>query len=97
MSSLLNPIQSPTDFTLNVHTQTQLLSQPGLLADMTAFATRRPPPNAVTDVASDATAPRSALYLEIQAKAGYYTHDKPRMESPDPVKVEISTHILQAP
>ncbi|RPA99547.1 hypothetical protein L873DRAFT_1683104 [Choiromyces venosus 120613-1] len=83
------PFQSPTDFTLNIYTPSQLLDKPSLLAHMTAYATRQLPFSAVNELSGPSADPRSALYLDIQAKADYYTHKKHRMETPDSVGVEI--------
>lgn len=46
----------------------------------------------VDEVDHAAEVPQSLLYLEIQAKAGYYTYDKPRMDNPDTVDIEISLY-----
>jgi hypothetical protein len=59
---------------------------------MRAYATRPLPPSAVNEMSGIDPAPRSVLYLLIEAKAGYYTPDRRRMESPDPVEVEISMY-----
>ncbi|CUS09982.1 unnamed protein product [Tuber aestivum] len=80
---------SPTDFTLNIYTASQLLDNPSLFANMTAYAFHRLSLSPISELYAPSAAPRSVLYLDIQAKAGYYTHEKPRMESPDPVEVEI--------
>ncbi|PUU73726.1 hypothetical protein B9Z19DRAFT_1094467 [Tuber borchii] len=80
---------SPTDLTLNIYTASQLLDKPSLLANMTAYATHQLPPSPVNKLSCPSAAPRSVLYLNIRAKAGYYTHEKHRMETPDPVRVEI--------
>ena len=87
--------QSPTDLTLNIYTASQLLDKPSLLANMTAYATHQLSPSPVNKLSS--AAPRSVLYLDIRAKAGYYTHEKHRMEAPDPVGVEIGMFLSYYP
>lgn len=56
---------------------------------MTAYATHQLSPSPINKLSYPSAAPRSVLYLDIRAKAGYYTHEKHRMETPDPVGVEI--------
>ncbi|PWW72681.1 hypothetical protein C7212DRAFT_226101, partial [Tuber magnatum] len=77
------------DLTLNIYTASQLLDKPPLLANMTAYSSRQLSLSPINELSVPSTAPRSVLYLVIQAKADYYTHEKHRMETPDPVEVEI--------
>ncbi|KAG0132160.1 hypothetical protein HOY82DRAFT_558244 [Tuber indicum] len=81
---------SPMDPTLNIYTAPQLLDKPSLLANVTAYATRQLSFSPANELSGPSAAPRSVLYLDIRAKAGYYTHEKRRMETPDPVEVEIT-------